>query len=185
MTQNIFWNALYTTGLEHLTLDGYDLLMRADGLVIGSENGIPFRVRYRLSTDERGHVASLMVSDLTGNAADVYLIANGEGAWFDKVGKSVVALDGCIDVDIAVTPFTNTLPIHRLNLSVGEARDLAVVYLQPTENMRVSRVNQRYTCLSKTESGAVYRYQQADFQADITVDVSGIVVEYPRLFRRV
>jgi hypothetical protein len=184
MTQ-LFWQALHTTGLEHCSLDIYNSAIRADGLVIGVENDVPFRVRYRLSIDERWHVTSVLVSDLTGAGADVYLISNGEGAWFDKVGKPVPALDGCIDVDIAVTPFTNMLPIRRLNLAVGEMREIAVTYIQPTENMHISRVMQQYSCVSDAETQSVYRFTQADFSADITVDQYGLVITYPGLFQRV
>jgi hypothetical protein len=182
---HLFWQAVHITGLEHCSLDVYNSAIRADGLVIGVENDVPFRVRYRLSIDERWHVTSVLVSDLTGAGADVYLISNGEGAWFDKVGKPIPALDGCIDVDIAVTPFTNTLPIRRLNLAVGESRDIMIVYIQPTEAMRVARVSQRYTCVSQADGRGVYRFVQDPFTADITVDSFGWVVEYPGLFKRV
>ena len=182
---NIFWQALYTTGLEHAHVEKYEQQIRVDGLVIGIENNVPFRVRYKILTDERGHVTSVQVIDLTGGLPDVYYASNGQGTWVDKVGKPHPVFEGCIDVDITVTPFTNTLPISRMNMQVGETREFSMVYIQPTEKMSVVRAEQRYTCLSQTDQNAIYRFQQDDFQADITVDQHGLVVEYPELFTRV
>ncbi|MEZ5648695.1 MAG: putative glycolipid-binding domain-containing protein, partial [Alphaproteobacteria bacterium] len=109
-------------------------------------------------------------------------IADGEGQWKDQNGILVSELDGCIDIDISATPFTNTLPIRRLNLKQGEAADLSVVYIAVPE-LAPRKVRQRYTCL---EPGKIYRYEGLDsgFAAEITVDDDGLVIDYPGIFRR-
>jgi len=103
-------------------------------------------------------------------------------------GEPVPALDGCIDVDISATPFTNTLPIRRLGLKPGEAANLKVAYLAIPE-MRVEPARQRYTCLERDDQGGLYRYESLDgefagFTADLPVDAGGLVLDYPGLFRR-
>jgi hypothetical protein len=98
----------------------------------------------------------------------------------------VPALDGCLDVDLSATPFTNTLPIRRLALAPGWAAEITVVYVDvPALRIGVSR--QRYRCLTWGPAGGVYRYENAagDFAADITVDADGLVVEYPQIARQV
>ncbi|HEV2169602.1 MAG TPA: putative glycolipid-binding domain-containing protein, partial [Candidatus Binatus sp.] len=80
------------------------------------------------------------------------------------------------------TPFTNTLPIHRLRLRTRQsAKILAVYILAPAMTMTTDP--QRYTCLVP---GKRYRYESLDsnFTRDITVDRRGLVVTYPGLFRR-
>ena len=59
-------------------------------------------------------------------------------------GKEEPALEGCLDVDIAATPLTNTFPIRRLaSLEVGESRTSPVAWIEvPT--LRVHRVEQTY-----------------------------------------
>ena len=88
---------------------------------------------------------------------------------------------GAIDVDLAMTPFTNTLPIRRLGLAVGAAADIIVVYVT-FPDLAVSADPQRYTRLAER----TYRFESLDggFVRDIEVDEHGLVVTYPGLFRR-
>ena len=46
---------------------------------------------------------------------------------------------------------------------------------------------QRYTCLEKSVDGAKFYFESPDinFEAVITVDADGLVVDYPGLFKRV
>ena len=88
---------------------------------------------------------------------------------------------GAIDVDLAMTPFTNTLPIRRLGLAVGAAADIIVVYVT-FPDLAVSAGPQRYTRLAER----TYRFESlgGGFVRDIEVDEHGLVVTYPGLFRR-
>jgi hypothetical protein len=111
------------------------------------------------------------------------LMSDGAGRWRDAGGLALPELDGAIDVDLSVTPFTNTLPIRRLDLTEGQHADIRAVYLRlPDLSLTIDR--QRYTCLKR---GRQYRYESldSDFTRDIDVDAGGLVVTYPGLFRRV
>ncbi|MGH9942128.1 MAG: putative glycolipid-binding domain-containing protein [Pyrinomonadaceae bacterium] len=58
------------------------------------------------------------------------LTANGGGRWCDELGEAVSRFDGCLDVDITATPFTNTLPIRQIeNCSRNRMR---IKWLNPT-----------------------------------------------------
>ncbi len=71
----------------------------------------------------------------------------------------MATLDGCTDVDISVTPFTNTLPIRRLNLDQDESTEIETVYISVPE-LQVETAIQRYTCLdSLDDEGGRYRYE--------------------------
>jgi hypothetical protein len=96
-------------------------------------------------------------------------------------GKKADQFSGCTDVDIPLTPFTNTLPINRLKLAEGEEHQIKVIYLDLLEQ-QISPVKQKYIRLSKTE----YHYENVpnDFEAKIDVDELGFVVNYPSLFVR-
>jgi len=82
-----------------------------------------------------------------------------------------------------VTPFTNTLPIRRLDLAEGQTADIRVVYVLLPE-LTITIDPQRYTCLRR---GGRYRYESldSDFVREIDIDTDGLVVTYPGLFRRV
>jgi uncharacterized protein len=126
-------------------------------------------------------VQRLRAEDLL-NGKVVNLRREGD-LWIDAGGVPLPELSGCTDVDIMITPFTNTLPIKRLHLKPAEAREIAVVYIG-LPGLVVSKFEQRYTCLSSGEDGSVYRYEnvKSDFRADLLVDTDGLVVDYPNIF---
>jgi hypothetical protein len=117
----------------------------ADGVVLGVEDGVAFRLRYEVCCDPLWRVRRVEV-DVVNDGRRLSLSSNGEGRWFDESGKAVPALDGCVDADITVTPFTNTLPIRPLALKRGESADIKVAYITIPE-LRVAPDRQRHTCV--------------------------------------
>jgi hypothetical protein len=115
----------------------------------------------------------------------IELLANGEGRWNGRGGEPLPELDGCIDVDISATPFTNTLPIRRLGLEPGESEELVVTYVRVPE-LLVGPERQRYGCLEAQADGGLYRFEAltSGFTAELPVDAEGLVIDYPGLFRR-
>jgi len=88
-------------------------------------------------------------------------------------------LDGAIDVDFAFTPATNTLPLRRLGLTVGEHADIDVARVAfPERSIGVAR--QRYERLSEN----TYRYSSGDVAVTLTVSEEGLVVDYPGIWCR-
>jgi uncharacterized protein len=85
-----------------------------------------------------------------------------------------------VDVDLSFTPATNTLPIRRLRLDVGEEAEILVAWLVWPE-LEVRPVRQRYARLAQDR----YRYAQDDFEAELVVDDEGLVLEYEGLWRAV
>lgn len=188
MSRSVMWVPWTGVGLEHLALTWGEEGIRADGVVIGVEGGAPFRVRYEVCCEAGWRVREVKVASLVSNVAYVSLLADGEGRWTMPNGEPIAALDGCVDVDISVTPFTNTLPIRRLNLKPSESEEIKVVYVTVPE-MGVENVRQRYTCLERGPNGGLYRYKDGGlfkgFVADLPVDADGLVLDYPEIFRRV
>ena len=86
----------------------------------------------------------------------------------------------CVDVDLGFTPATNTLPIRRLGLGVGEEAEIAVAWLVWPE-LSVRPVRQGYARLAEDR----YRYTQDDFTAELVVDDQGLVLEYEGLWRAI
>jgi len=89
-------------------------------------------------------------------------------------------------VHISETQCTNTLPIQRLGLTPGESADVSVAYFDGYE-LQPWPEPQRYTRFEEGDGGGMYRFVSLDggFTADLTVDSDGLVVHYPRLFKRV
>lgn len=155
----IVWESLEWPGIEHVIWDGDN--GRADSVAVMLPPDGPQRVSYRISP---GRV------EINGLILD----HDGEGNWRDRP-----ELEGCLEVDISTTPLTNTLPINRLGLSLGESLDIRAAHVK-LPALTVSAMAQRYTRLGER----LYRYQSKGFQADLVVDEYALVVDYPGLWRR-
>ncbi|WP_049970034.1 putative glycolipid-binding domain-containing protein [Haladaptatus cibarius] len=186
MKRHIVWELVDGVSTEHLTVE-FDPV-RADGVVVGVAEGEeakePFRVRYRVQCDESGMVQQVEIETLSENFG-IELEHDAEGNW-TKNGEPAPELTGYRDVDIAVTPFTNTIPIRRLDWESGESETISVVYLD-VPAMTAKAVEQQYTCLEPVDSdGGLFRYEslESGFTAELPVDSDGVVEDYPSVFRR-
>jgi hypothetical protein len=120
--------------------------------VIGLEAGRPFRIGYEVRCDGRWRVREVRAAAPGSGRPVLELLSDGEGRWKRRDGEPVPELDGCIDVDISATPFTNTLPIRRLGLEPGESEELAVTYVRVPELLAGPK-RQRYGCLEARADG--------------------------------
>jgi uncharacterized protein len=179
------WAPWEGPGLEHLRLVTSGSGVVANGLVIGLEAGRPFRISYEIRCDRRWRVREVRAAAPDSERPVIELLADGEGRWKRGGGESMPELDGCIDVDILATPFTNTLPIRRLGLEPGESEELMVTYVRVPE-LLVGPEKQRYGYLEAQADGGLYRFEAlpSGFTAELPVDADGLVIDYPGLFRR-
>ena len=177
------WSALEWPSCENVLVEVDTERVVVEGFIVAVVEGEPVSLRYGLNCDPDWTTRRLDV-EWFGRDEVLSLVADGQGAWLDRDGRTLSALERCVDVDISVTPFTNTLPIRRLGLRSGESRDLRVVYVEVVPGLPVSAADQRYTCLKTTEQGGLYRYESGDFQRDLRVDSNGFVVDYPQLWTR-
>jgi uncharacterized protein len=176
------WNKTQEgTGLEHLLLTK----RTADSVVlaIDDERG-PFRLTYRLSWDESWQLRDAeLVLSTERSIRSLRLQTDGTGHWRDGDDQSIGALKGCKDIDIWPTPFTNTFPIRREPLAVGERREFLMAWVFAPD-LTVQPQPQAYTRLADR----LYLFESldgSDFRAELPVDEDGIVLDYPDLFRRV
>ena len=168
-------------GLEHLLLSEY----LADSVVLVSddEHG-PFRLTYRLAWDESWRLRDAELIVMTERSTrSLSLHTDGEGHWRDGDGRIIDNLNGCMDVDIWPTPFTNTFPIRREPMVVAERRLFKMAWIHAPD-LAVHPRPQAYTRLAER----LYLFENLDgsgFRAELPVDEDGIVMDYPGLFRRV
>lgn len=173
-------------GLEHcVCLEDSDGLT-LEGVVVTTQDGL-HGGHYRVRTDAAFRTREVRVDHVGGPS--LYVAADGEGHWRDLIGdRALPELNGCLDVDIRMTPATNTLPIRRLKLKAEEISDIAVAYVplpgQMAGDFLPRRVEQRYTHLAPDSR---YRYEglATGFTVELEVDEAGLVLDYPGVFRRV
>lgn len=181
MKHNIIWKGIEYHSLEDCIVDIKGGTLNVVSTIAGSYSGITYLVRYNLQTNASGETMALSIHGaLNDKIHKVELNKLSDGLW--QVNNNIVDdFTGCMDVDIAITPFTNTLPIRRLNLQPGEEQEIRVIYFDVLEGA-VKQLSQKYKCLTPTK----YHYENVpnDFEANITVDEDGLVVHYPTLFTR-
>jgi uncharacterized protein len=181
MQTNLLW-----TGREYYSWENCLVTTTHTGsiissVIVGKYNEKLYRVDYNIKTNENWQTLYAEVQCQHNNQRKKLLLeGDGKGNWRLN-GKPADQFKGCIDVDIPLTPFTNTLPVNRLKLAGGEERQIQVVYVDLLEQ-QTNPVKQKYIRLSNT----AYHYENVpnDFEADIEVDELGFVVDYPSLFVR-
>ena len=185
MNRAICWKPLWNkdrigVGLEHLLLTDRS----ADSVVLAfdEEHG-PFRLSYRLGWDASWqlHEAEL-ISAVERSTRSLNLRTDGDGRWRDASGALITELDGCLDIDIWPTPFTNSFPIRRAPLAIAERREFLMAWIVAPE-LSVRAQPQAYTRVADRR----YLFESLDgsgFRAELEVDEDGIVLDYPDFFRR-
>ncbi|WP_241301715.1 putative glycolipid-binding domain-containing protein [Burkholderia stabilis] len=150
------------------TRTGVDL----SGSVSGALGGTPFRIDYTIACDAGWLTRSVRVTRWVGALPQQVDIARDGGRWTID-GVDVPALAGATDIDLGFSPSTNTLPIRRLALAVGDSAVIHTAWLRFPE-FEVVRGEQRYT----RTAPRVYRYESGTYAADIAVDETGLVTDY-------
>ena len=168
-------------GLEHLLLAEH----LADSVVLAfDEKHGPFRLTYRLAWDDSWRLRDAELVAVTKRLTrSLSLRTDGQGHWHRGDGRTIDDLNGCVDVDIWPTPFTNSFPIRREPMAVGQRRQFQMAWIFAPE-LTVQPQQQAYTRLAER----LYLFENLDesgFKAELPVDEDGIVLDYPGFFRRV
>jgi uncharacterized protein len=156
--------------MERVSVDvGHDGVF-ADSDLLTPEN---VHAHFRVRCDGQWRTRHVEVTVVETPPRVLRLESDGEGRWAGRP-----ELDGCIDVDIYPSPFTNSLPIRRL----GAGAETTAAWVQIPE-LTVEPLHQRYTPLA---SGARWRYEAlgSGFVTEFDVDEHGLVLDYPDLARR-
>jgi hypothetical protein len=107
---------------------------------------------------------------------DLWLATDQRGRWGEVNGAHRTDLDGCVDVDLAGTPFTNCIPIRRLPLHVGHSARQNVIRID-TDTLSVVPVTQTYSMVDAHTWR--YRSMWSGEEVEARVDEHGLVVSEP------
>lgn len=160
-------------GAERCTLRQQDDGWLLAGVVVARFEGRTVDARYEVAVDADWVTRAVDVTfDTLGQDLALRLERAVDASWTID-GDPAPHLDGCDDVDLGITPSTNTLPIRRLGLEVGQERDIEVAWVRFPE-LRVDRGTQTYTRLEDHR----WRYRSGTFTAELVVDADDLVVRY-------
>lgn len=179
------WKGVDAQRLEQVRVMTNGLRLKASGQIIaaGTDDHEPFSASYDLLTNELGVTRrlSIMLTRVSGET-QISITRDAERNWLIQTPNGVEHGDfgGAEDVDLALSPFFNALPIRRnaLHRSPGEL-DVPVVYIHLPE-WRVEPNAMHYT---SSASGVAVISPVAS--STLTVDTNGFVIDYPGLATRI
>ena len=173
-------------GFEAVFLETGDAGHRLRGSTSAVEDGEPWVVRYEIVLDDAWRTTTAHVSGRTRAAAhEVRLEADDSGRWRVD-GVAAPHLDGCLDVDLESSSCTNTLPIHRLRLAVGQEAEAPAAYVRAL-GLEVERLEQRYARIEDDGTRQRFDYTAPvfDYEGRLVYDAAGLVLDYPGIAVRV
>jgi hypothetical protein len=170
----LVWRGVEVDGLERARVDEHGGV-RVESVIDSARGRYSYELRCRADWTFRAlHLEALEGQRTFG------LERTADGVWMLD-GEERTDLADAIDLDLAATPLTNTLPIRRLDLAVGDEADLVAAYVS-FPDLELVPEPQRYTRLD--EDLYLFESLDSDFEVEITVDARGFVLEYPGLFER-
>jgi uncharacterized protein len=174
----ILWQDVETGALDRCRMEAGPDGLRLSGTVLTPAHGTPLDVRYLVEAGPDGLTRRVGL-ELDGGTTRRVLLADGAGSWRWEGGPELTEVAGSLDVDLTVTPATNTLPIRRLaGLEPGQAADLQMAWIQ-FPDLEVIASAQRYQRLAADR----WHFSTGDFSAELLVDQDGLVLDYGGLFR--
>ncbi len=171
---HILWHCLLLSSSEHAFLlendDGYQL----QGVAALPLGELPCHIDYAVAVDRQWRPSQARATIATPSGARQIVLRSRHGDGWDVDGEPASHLDGCQDVDLGWTPATNTVPIRRLGLEVGQTVSITAAWVRFPE-LDVVASEQRYRRL------AIDRWQYTSGEYDyqlVTDPATGLVLSY-------
>jgi hypothetical protein len=139
-------------------------------------------VRYEIVCDAQFRTRSVQITLRDFRGERRVEIATENGRWYANGGE-LPSVEGAIDIDLGWSPSTNTLPIRRLGLGVGESSGEFTAAWVRFPELTLEPLPQEYRRLSEREY--LYLSRGGAFQAKLLVDDHGLAVEYEGFWQRV
>ncbi|MFC4557279.1 putative glycolipid-binding domain-containing protein [Virgibacillus kekensis] len=183
MDLKVVWNNEELYGCEYLKVGRTTEKLFAKGTVIyvDEPKANAHNVNYNIELDE--HWLTRKLSIMVDHISSLELHSDGEGNWFNTDGYLIDRLKGALDIDISATPFSNSLPINRINWNINQVEHFHMVYIS-VPSLETKKVPQSYQYIHKEGEFRYFNYQCYDYETIICVDSDGLVVDYPNTFSR-
>ncbi|WP_375756064.1 putative glycolipid-binding domain-containing protein [Corallococcus exercitus] len=182
VTRELLWRRVMDElGFEHAQVRRGPEGTEFSGVILVAEQGAPLRAEYSVVCDDAWRTRRVSVTQAwRGERRTLTLEHDGEGRW-RKDGAAAAELEGCMDVDLGLSPSTNALPINRLRLHEGTSAEIRAAWVR-FPSLEVVPARQGYARVGP----ARYRYESLEsaFTAMLDVDADGLPIEYAGIWRR-
>jgi uncharacterized protein len=186
------WQRLESPSLESVRLLFSGSRLRAYGRIVAAANQATgtqaFNASFAASVERAEEAGKLLFRTTTADEErQMSLNRTEDGLWLIDHGDGTQqrsAFDGAIDVDVSGAVTFNALPIRRLGLHREAGEHELPVLTVSLPDLSVMVVRQTYRTVSIDKGGAVINYSDPDFDADLTIDRDGMLIDFPGRARR-
>lgn len=178
---DILWKRSDRTSLEHFRLSRSLDAFLLQGVVLAHAETAPQQIHYMVSCGLDWVTRAVDLTVIQGeHTRRLRLDRDRSGVW-RRDSEVLTEFAGLVDVDLQITPSTNTLPIRRLQLYPGESADTDALWIR-FPDLSLERLPQRYTRVGEFR----YTYESGDgaFRAELEVNEEGVVVHYGEIWSR-
>ncbi|MCJ1708068.1 putative glycolipid-binding domain-containing protein [Microbacterium sp. VKM Ac-2923] len=163
------------------TLDGH----RLAGRTTADDGASMWSIDYAVIVDSAWRTREARAAALTVSGEKQVTVSRDDGGGWRVDGRSRPELHGCVDIDFESSAMTNTLPLRRREMVAGVPIDVPAAFVRAPD-LRVERLEQRYTLIEAAPERVVFHYESSTFgfACDLLYDAAGLVTEYPGIATR-
>ena len=177
--KTIIWRRLDIPGHESARVFLNESSWSLVGTAVFLHEQQPCRLNYLVRCDDQWRTTSAKIDGWVGSElVSVDISVDSNHNW-QLNNQQCPNLKDCIDVDLNFSPLTNTLPIRRLNLAVGQEAEVRAAWLT-FPDFKLEPLAQVYRRIGVSS----YHYESDGFAADLQVDEAGLVIHYSKLWQR-
>jgi hypothetical protein len=182
LVSTVLWQRVNDPGMEHFELSCRTAGWTMRGIVLALGDRGPAAVEYSISCDAAWRTKRATVSLRDCGGERLLHVKVDRGRWSQN-GRHIRSLTGCTDLDLELSPSTNTVAIRRLKLSVGARSGPVTAAWVRFPELTLEPLVQEYERVGQRR----YNYTSGGgtFRAAIDVDREGLVVDYEGFWSRI
>jgi uncharacterized protein len=175
----VLWRRLDQPGHEAARLVHHAPFWQLGGTAVFAQDRRTCRLEYQVVCDAGWRTLHAKVAGWIGtDQVKVDMYTDAARRWIIN-GQQSPAVAGCVDLDLAFSPSTNTIPIRRLSLNPGERAEVRAAWLS-FPDLSLEPLVQTY--VRTGESSYHYESSGGDFVTELEVGAAGLVLRYPPLW---
>ncbi|MCP1301984.1 putative glycolipid-binding domain-containing protein [Chryseobacterium sp. S0630] len=179
--KTLIWKGIFYQSFEYFNLQSDDKNYAAESKIIGCHEDKIYSIEYKIHIDKDWIIQDFLIESEINKVKRTLAGKKIQDQW--EINHVInPEFNNFKFIDISLTPFTNTLPINYLKLSENTSQKIDVLYIDVL-NHHIRPVQQQYTRTAANQY--LYENIENDFKAEISIDETGLVTAYPKLFEKI
>jgi hypothetical protein len=176
----ILWKSIQFPGHEACRMVYRARQWHVDGVAVFSYGEKPCQLSYAIRCGPTWETRSASVKGWVGNKRiQIRLNVDAKRHWsLNEI--AIPQVSGCVDLDLNFSPSTNTIAIRRLELAPSEQQEIETAWLR-FPSFTLEALKQTYQRMG--EDLYLYLSGGGHFAANLKVNQSGLVIDYPGIWQ--